>query len=118
MSSDVFVTREHAIAAARSVGKRVGYAVALHGTGIRDVDLLCVPWVEDTAYTPRMLVEEIALAIHGQVNGGPTKKPHGRVAYVIWPPVLLGADHWYLDVSVMHRHRGAAPAMTAQQPPA
>lgn len=99
------ITREHAIAVARNVGRKCGYAVAVHGSQIRDLDLLAVPWTDETAYTPQMLAEDIAIALPGVVHGKWEKKPHGRVAIVIYPRVAYGFDHWYIDLSVMPRRR-------------
>lgn len=104
----VLITREHAIAVARNVGKGYGYAVALHGSGIRDVDLIAVPWIPDTAINGRMLVETIAESLPGVVVGKPESRPHGRTGWTIYPRWAYGFDRWYLDISVMHRHRSRA----------
>lgn len=80
-----------------------GYCLALHGSMARDLDLLCVPWVEDVQPAEE-LVEALAAAFcwFGErgVDGiqGPTQKPHGRRA---WSIVLGGRA--YIDVSVMPR---------------
>jgi len=104
------ITREHALAAARNVAKSAGYAVAVHGSQIRDLDLLAAPWIEDTAYTPLMLAEEIAAAIPGTLHRKGEKKPHVRVGFTIYPDFFYGFDRWYVDLSVMprRRHRSAA----------
>ena len=102
------ITREHAIAVARNVGRKAGYAVAVHGTQLRDVDLLAVPWIEGTAYTPQMLADCIAKALPGVVQGPWEKKPHGRVGIVIHPLIRYGFDTWYIDLSVMPRRRKRA----------
>lgn len=102
------ITREHAIRCAQNVGKHAGYAVAVHGSQIRDLDLLAVPWTEETAYTPQMLAECIAKALPGVVKGPWEKKPHGRQAIVIFPRVRWGFDTWYIDLSVMPRRRRRA----------
>ena len=57
------ITREHAIAVAQNVGRGYGYAIAVHGSRIRDLDLLAVPWIENTAITPTMLADGIAAAL-------------------------------------------------------
>jgi hypothetical protein len=43
----------------RTAAKELGYAIALHGTLTRDLDLLAVPWIEDAA-EPMALVKVIA----------------------------------------------------------
>lgn len=102
------ITREHAIRCAQNVAKGYGYAIAVHGSLIRDVDLLAVPWIENTAITPSMLAEGIAAALPGVVKGPWEKKPHGRVAVVIYPKIRYGFDTWYIDLSVMPRRRKRA----------
>ncbi len=99
------ITREHALAAAQNVGRSVGYAVGVHGSRVRDLDLVAVPWIEDTAYTPLMLAEEIARAIPGVLDKKGVKKPHGRVGFTIHPRFHYGFDRWYVDLSVMPRRR-------------
>lgn len=104
------VTREHAIAAAQNAMRNQGYAVAVHGSRVRDLDLIAVPWTDETPHTPLAVAEMIADAIPGTVIGKPTKKPHGRVAFVIHPlsPLQHGFDRWYIDLSVMPRRRKRA----------
>jgi len=106
-----FVTRDHAIRCAQNVGKAKGYAVALHGSQIKDIDLVAVPWTEHAAETsPGTLAALIAYSLPGVVELNPnsqhdedagTEKPHGRIAFVIRPFQTFGADHWYIDLSVM-----------------
>jgi len=82
-----------------------GYAVAVHGSRVRDLDLIAVPWTEETAHTPLSVAEIIAAAIPGFIAGKPEKKPHGRVGFVIHPLTHYGFDRWYIDLSVMPRRR-------------
>lgn len=77
--------------------KEFGYALCLHGSLKRDMDLVAVPWVEDAA-EPLTLVMALK-----ELVGGYTKKdlqveqkPHGRVAYVIYLHFNM-----YFDISVM-----------------
>lgn len=92
--------REEATAAAR----RHGYALAVHGSMERDIDLVAVPWADD-AQPAEVVVAEIMDAI-ARVNGGVAfvtpgvpvaKKPHGRRAWAI----RMGGT--YVDLSVMPR---------------
>ena len=79
-----------------------GYALALHGSMTRDLDIVCVPWAEDVKPAEEMLAE-MALQfswVGGGEEGsgvvqGPTEKPHGRRAWSI----VLGSGA-YFDVSV------------------
>lgn len=105
------ITREHAIAAAQNALRNQGYAVAVHGTRVRDLDLIAVPWTDETTLTPRMVAEIVADAIPGVIQpGGFTKKPHGRLSCVIHPRWSFGFDKWYIDLSVMPRRRKRGPA--------
>lgn len=80
---------------------RHGYALALHGSMARDLDLIAIPWTEDAdtqekligAFV-RFIVTKTAIEMKPPM---PTKKPHGRLAYSI----PIGHDGHYLDVSVI-----------------
>lgn len=84
----------------RMVARHHGYALGLHGSGERDLDLIAVPWVEGVS-SAEELIRALAQAVDGMVPRGrpgrdPMLKPHGRLAYSIildWP--------LYLDISVM-----------------
>ena len=101
---DMLVTREHAIAAATNVARQLGYAIGVHGSQLRDLDLVAVPWTDD-AVTPLELVKSIAYAVPGVLAGKGEKKPHGRIAWLIYPRYRWGIDAWYIDLSVMPRRR-------------
>jgi len=79
-----------------------GYAIAVHGTLARDLDILAAPWV-DEASSPADLVAALyarvcSYAWDQQEPMGPTSKPHGRLAWTI----LLGGGA-FIDLSVMPR---------------
>ena len=87
------------------VARKHGYALAIHGTLQRDLDLVAIPWTEE-ARDPDELVE--ALRKRGQhwmfkgegsekINSA-TLKPHGRMAYSL--PIM---GERFVDVSVMPR---------------
>ena len=98
------ITREHAIAAAQNAARNQGYAVAVHGSRVRDLDLVAIPWTAETAITALGIADIIAAAIPGLLQGRePEKKPHGRLGWVILPRVCWGFDTWYIDLSVMPR---------------
>lgn len=100
---DMLITREHAIACATNVGRQLGYAIGVHGSKVKDLDLIAAPWT-DEATTPRELVESICYALPG-IYGPPNEKPHGRIGWVIQPTPQWGIDAWYIDLSVMPRRR-------------
>lgn len=90
----------------RQNARNNGYALAVHGTLLRDIDLLAAPWTPE-AKSPRQLKESLATLLKA-LHGGKgvywshrrTRKPHGRVAYVIHLP-----DGVYIDLSIMPRKR-------------
>ncbi len=81
----------------------LGWAVAVHGSLIRDIDIVLVPWTDDAA-DPTEVLAGIAAVCVATVGVGrwcrdvPTAKPHGRIAWAI----TLPGGTW-LDVSVMPR---------------
>lgn len=95
----------------REVARRHGYALALHGTLAKDLDVVAVPWVEDAA-DEDTLVRALVERCGGYVSAGGrrvdgewrkvgarTEKPHGRAAWTIH----LGGNGGYVDLSVMPR---------------
>lgn len=92
----------------RAAAREKGYAVALHGSVARDIDLVAIPWTESAA-SAHELVESVVEAIR-EANGGVgwmegdafhaltgEKKPHGRRAWSIY------VEGTYIDLSVMPR---------------
>lgn len=57
-----------------------GYALAVHGSLRKDLDLIAVPWAEKISPHEDIL-EEIAETYVFRAIGEPTTKHHGRVAY-------------------------------------
>ena len=92
----------------RRAAAELGYAVAIHGTLTRDLDLLAVPWIEQAA-EPIALVKMIADTVGGYVIGDradergyisdhPTDQPHGRMSWnICW------GGKAFIDLSVMPR---------------
>lgn len=103
----------------RDVARTYGYALAVHGSQRRDLDVVAVPWVE-RACSAATLVEALRLAVGGAIIYGrdvlagdhaqrnPTQKPHGRQAWAIHVGGRL-----YIDVSVMPLSSGL-PATEAE----
>lgn len=95
-------------------GREVGYAIAVHGSLARDLDVVAVPWTEDAVPAERLILHLLA-AVDGRIRDGgqarpdgtfervagsePVVKPHGRLVWVIH----VGGRGLYLDVSVMPR---------------
>lgn len=82
----------------RRVARDHGYALALHGSLQRDMDLVAVPW-RDEVSDPETLVRAMA-EVTGLyfVNGwsGPHQLPGGRIGHKLTP----GGD-LYLDISIL-----------------
>ncbi len=106
---DLLPAYERRLPIIRRVAREFGYAIGLHGSGRRDLDLIAVPWTVK-AHADDELVEAIALAIQGVIirNGeiyaakafeAPAHRPHGRLAWSI----QIGGGR-YIDLSVMPRH--------------
>lgn len=98
------------------IARDYGYALGVHGSMHRDLDLIAVPWVDD-ARSPAELIEALRQEVDGFIvpdgtRGGrydaetgqfaeaivnnPERKPHGRLA---WNIHLNGG--LVLDISVM-----------------
>lgn len=90
----------------RRAAKDAGYALAVHGSLNRDIDLIAAPWREHGVWTPDALLDVIVGAVRG-VTGRCSKnsrdawtdKPHGRRATIIL--VWCGETTHALDLSVM-----------------
>lgn len=92
----------------RAAAKELGYAIAIHGTMTRDLDLIAVPWIEDAA-EPAALVKMIAESVSGYIIGDrtderghvsehPHEQPHGRMSWnICW------GGKAFIDLSVMPR---------------
>lgn len=95
----------------REKARELGYALGVHGTLVRDIDLIACPWTSD-AVDGRTLAEAL-LAVAAEHNSGlaflkpiedngyfwagtPGYKPHGRLC---WTFHLGGGP--YIDLSVM-----------------
>lgn len=91
----------HVVPKLLPVAKRLGYAIALHGSFKRDLDVIAVPWTED-AVSAKELAEALRIEVHGWLmkeDPNPTVKPHGRLAWSIHTEDGIG----YIDLSVMPR---------------
>lgn len=87
---------------ARVLAWNEGYALAMHGSFTRDLDLLAVPWT-DKACEPEHLVRRLeeAAGLTNISGDKPGEKPHGRRA---WTLVFKKfADPRFIDLSIMPR---------------
>jgi hypothetical protein len=75
-----------------------GYALAVHGSLARDMDLVCIPWVESPS-EPEAVVSEIEKTFAIKRVGEPTMMLHGREAWTI----SLSFGECFIDLSFMPR---------------
>lgn len=67
----------------REVARSCGYAIGVHGSMTRDMDLIAIPWTEK-ALLRTTLVKRICKAVDGlEVDSWNTAKPRGRHAHTI-----------------------------------
>lgn len=102
---------------ARCIAWSEGYALAMHGSFTRDLDLLAVPWT-DRATEAEHLVRRIAgnldeldlLVKDPKAKSQATQRPHGRQSWTLTFKAF--GDPRFVDISVMPR--AAAPAPSAE----
>lgn len=96
-------TQDRFIERIREVARDCGYAVAVHGSRQRDLDLIAVPWIS-SAINPYQFVDALLARIDhlslkpcepGLIEN-PERKPNGRIAWALVGAPACG----YLDLSV------------------
>jgi hypothetical protein len=104
--------------------RSVGYALAVHGTMARDLDVVAIPWTDKATSAEevvRAMAETVArragddLVIGYPHSSAPTL-PHGRQCYSI--PFRMGGeadDPGYVDVAVMPRAASPAPVIGGEE---
>ena len=87
----------------RRVAIECGYALAIHGSMARDMDLIAVAWTED-AQPVEVLVKAINDCLgdtvwkeHNLTTCG--EKPHGKLCYTL---SIMG--DWFIDLSIIPPH--------------
>ncbi len=86
---------------ARCLAWQEGYALVLHGTATRDLDLIAIPWTEN-ASEPEHLVRRIEASADLKIVGtGYAHKPHGRMAWTLLFKTF--GDPRFVDLSIMPR---------------
>jgi DNA-directed RNA polymerase subunit RPC12/RpoP len=73
--------QDRAIERIRKVARDHGYAVAIHGSRERDLDLIAVPWTEEASSAQKLL--DALSERENCIYGPPNERPHGRVGYVL-----------------------------------
>lgn len=65
----------------RAAARRHGWAIGVHGTLKRDIDLIGVPWIEEAVKWHELWV---LLSVELEMKrGNCNKKPHGRVGCIL-----------------------------------
>lgn len=90
----------HRIHDLQTIARAHGYAIAIHGSMQRDLDVIAVPWTTK-AVQPKTLVKRLCdgLDLMFDASRNPTEKPHGRLAWSLHPN--SGGSCW-LDLSVIN----------------
>lgn len=108
MAAECVATQKAIMPAIKRNARKMGYAVAIHGSQLRDIDLVAIPWTDNALSAKsfvRYLYKVVALVnpkgrVFMSPSSGlkPSQKPNGRQAWSIhigW--------HTYIDLSVMPR---------------
>ena len=101
------------------VVQRFGWALTLHGSMMRDMDVVLIPWTDDAEHEDKV-VDAIRLFVEGKyivskrkrnenkmkslskdgmAHFQITEKPHGRRAITLF----IGVSSYYLDISIIPR---------------
>lgn len=84
------------------IAREHGYALAVHGTLQRDMDLTCIPWVESPS-DPADVVKAITTEFSIRTIGEPDTSFHGRERWTI----SVGFGECFIDLSFMPRQAAA-----------
>jgi hypothetical protein len=68
------------VTALRAFFRDHGWALALHGSCVRDLDFVAVPWIGEHATAVGAMVS-LVCSEFGRTVEGPTWKPHARLGY-------------------------------------
>lgn len=81
------------------IARRHGYAMAAHGSLARDMDLICIPWV-DNADEPQAVVDAITSEFaFKETDEPPRVREHGRLVYTL----LVSFGDCFIDLSFTPR---------------
>jgi hypothetical protein len=93
----------------RKLAWEEGYAIGMHGSFTRDLDVIAVPWA-DRVCEPEHLVRRICASIAGlrSLPSNPGTKPHGRLVWTLVPEAF--GDPRFVDLSIIPAQAAAARA--------
>lgn len=85
----------------RKLAWEEGYAIGMHGSFTRDLDLIAVPWEAGRNCTPEKLVARILQATGMTIarTGNPGDKPYGRLVWTLLLPEF--GDPRFVNLSIM-----------------
>jgi hypothetical protein len=92
---------------ARCIAWSEGYALLIHGSFTRDLDLLAVPWTESATDADHLVkrialaLDDLSLLVKNARRETATEKPHGRRAWTLTFKAF--GDPRFVDLSVMPR---------------
>lgn len=89
------------------IARKCGYALAVHGSLERDLDLIAVPWIHG-AREPEELIAIIKREVNGvelEQDTNPAERAYGRKVWAIYfgPGPYDFRTGPYLDISVMSK---------------
>lgn len=85
---------------ARIAARDYGYALAIHGSMMRDLDLIAIPWVKECR-TPTALIAQVKYRTDCETDGHPVhEREHGRLAVSFMLRTHF-SDPRYVDFSIM-----------------
>lgn len=96
----------------RRAAKDAGYAITVHGSLNRDIDLVAIAWREQDVWTPDALIQSLLGALRGAIGRAHshdkdwTRKPHGRIGKILL--VWAGENTASVDLSVIPPAGGTA----------
>lgn len=85
-----------------AIAREHGYALALHGSMARDMDLIAVPWTEEAGEPEDLIaaLQEYTICYLSPADKLPVLRPHGRK---VWSLHFETGGSDYIDLSVMPR---------------
>jgi hypothetical protein len=95
---------------ARCLAWAEGYALSVHGSFTRDLDLIATPWTEGACDPEKLAGRIIEAAGLREKMDNPGRKPHGRLVWTMHLPGF-GEPRW-VDLSVMPKVASAQPLLS------
>lgn len=97
---EILVAQEHLASRVRDALRPLGYAVGVHGSRARDLDLIAVPWVEEAESDRHVIIEALHDAGFEELGMAGVANPHNRLGYALHG---VGGDAKvkYVDLSLI-----------------